>query len=278
MTPYYYCAANIIDWSLPAPRIGDRKRPLKDKTRQRIQRGLEKFGRAPQLVGNYTPGWSRPLSGPTGTITTADHHSLLTPPPFLMSVTHSTDRFRPLTDVMPTAMPQANPMLVVPPIIVKFRGNESATGIHQPLSTITAAAINHGLAVPPFLTSYYGTDGGHAIDAALPTVPTHDRHALVVPPFIHSYYGRDHTSAGLDSALPTVPGRATHYLVSPGDLPSVDDCGFRMLEPQEIGAAMAFPATYRVLGNKRQRVKQFGNAVTPPAMELLVRACLAVLH
>src|SRR5581483_8688063 len=39
VTPYYYCAANAIDWSLPAPRIGDRPRPLKEKTLKRIRIG-----------------------------------------------------------------------------------------------------------------------------------------------------------------------------------------------------------------------------------------------
>ena len=30
--PYYHAAFNCIDWSLPAVRIGDRKRPLKPRT------------------------------------------------------------------------------------------------------------------------------------------------------------------------------------------------------------------------------------------------------
>ena len=45
-----------------------------------------------------------------------------------------------------------------------------------------------------------------------------------------------------------------------------------MLQPHEIKAAMAFPGDYVVLGNKRDQVKQCGNAVTPPAMEFLIRA------
>lgn len=32
-----------------------------------------------------------------------------------------------------------------------------------------------------------------------------------------------------------------------------------------------------MLGNKRERVKQLGNAVTPPAMRLLIERCLATL-
>lgn len=52
----------------------------------------------------------------------------------------------------------------------------------------------------------------------------------------------------------------------------VDDCTFRMLEPHETQAAMAFDANYRVLGNKRERVRQLGNAVTPPAARDLIAA------
>jgi len=42
--PYYFAAANAIDWSIPAERIGDRKRPLKPRTMERIELGLKKFG------------------------------------------------------------------------------------------------------------------------------------------------------------------------------------------------------------------------------------------
>jgi DNA (cytosine-5)-methyltransferase 1 len=59
--------------------------------------------------------------------------------------------------------------------------------------------------------------------------------------------------------------------VQPNKAPVVEDCGFRMLQPHEIKAAMAFPADYRVLGNKREQVRQLGNAVTPPAMNTLIQ-------
>ena len=44
-----------------------------------------------------------------------------------------------------------------------------------------------------------------------------------------------------------------------------------MLQPHEIQAAMAFPVEYKVLGTKREQVRQLGNAVTPPAMGLLMQ-------
>jgi DNA (cytosine-5)-methyltransferase 1 len=99
--------------------------------------------------------------------------------------------------------------------------------------------------------------------------------------FRMSYYtrldGQQAAVSGLDAAVPTVPGRAVHYLAQPGETPAVEDCGFRMLQPHEIGAAMAFPGSYKVLGTQREQVKQYGNAVTPPVMGLLVRRCLEVL-
>ena len=52
---------------------------------------------------------------------------------------------------------------------------------------------------------------------------------------------------------------------------------FRMLEPSEIGAAMAFYRDYVVLGNKRERVRQFGNAVTPPVAEVIVSALVEAI-
>ncbi len=53
----------------------------------------------------------------------------------------------------------------------------------------------------------------------------------------------------------------------PDDL--VNACTFRMFTPVEIGLTMAFPAGYRTVGPKRDVVRAFGNAVTPPVARLL---------
>lgn len=254
--PYYYCAANAIDWSLPAPRIGDRKRPLTERTLRRIQVGLERFGRQPVLVDvNYAHSDSRrsyPTTGPSPT-QTANQSVGLAVPPFLLSVNHTTDRVRPVTDPSATIMPHTQP----------------------------------SLCVPPFVVSYY-TGGGqaHSVEEALPTQDTRDRHGVVIPPnaYIVSYYNRDNDMAAtpINAALPTQPTWALHHLAVPGEaaegnLPAIEDCGFRMLQPHEIAAAMAFPADYVVLGNQRERIRQYGNAVTPPVMTELFKRCVATL-
>jgi DNA (cytosine-5)-methyltransferase 1 len=74
------------------------------------------------------------------------------------------------------------------------------------------------------------------------------------------------------AALPTQTTVEGDALITAADLPAVEDCLFRMLEPDEIGRGMAFLADYVVLGTRRERVRQFGNAVTPPAAEVIVSA------
>jgi len=58
---------------------------------------------------------------------------------------------------------------------------------------------------------------------------------------------------------------------------AVEQCALRMLQPHEVGAGMAFGRGYIVLGNKREQVRQYGNAVTPPAAYILGQRVSAVL-
>lgn len=283
--PYYYCAANAIDWTLPAPRIGDRARPLKEKTLKRIRAGLEKFGRQPVMVdtvhsanGNESVmTWPTTVANRTqiGQVT----HGLITPP---IACTHAqNNRSLPVTAAIPTQTSYQTMALVTPPYMIDLRGENAPKGMDETLSTICASGNHHGV-VLPFLAGYYGTDNLSRITDAVPTVPTVDRHALVVPPFLLSYYTRESGQgaalAGVTEAIPTQPTWPVHYLVHPGDVPDVEDCGFRMLQPHEIQKAMAFADDYVVLGNGREKVKQLGNAVTPPVMAMLIERCVASLE
>ena len=49
----------------------------------------------------------------------------------------------------------------------------------------------------------------------------------------------------------------------------LSECTFRMLAPEEIRAGMAFPATFKALGDKRTQARGYGNAVTPAAAEVI---------
>ena len=246
--PYYYCAASAIDWTLECPRIGDRDKPLKAKTMERIRAGLEKFGRQALVTDTAFGDGDRTvlISDAMRTQTTRQTMGMVVPP-FMADIVHT---------------PHGSVTSMLSPVTRAHR-----TQIGQ---------ITHALIVP-----YYSTGQVSGAGEPLPTVTTVDRHALAIPPFIVGYYTRptgvQAALSGIDDALPTQSTQPRHYLVQPGDVPSVEDCGFRMLQPHEIQAAMAFPTEYRVLGNKRDQVRQLGNAVTPPVMQMLVERVVKAL-
>jgi DNA (cytosine-5)-methyltransferase 1 len=90
--------------------------------------------------------------------------------------------------------------------------------------------------------------------------------ALMLP-----YYG---TGVARPASEPvgTLTTRDRYAVVQDVDAPSVEECTFRMLAPAEIAAGMAFAAGYRVASTKREQVAGYGNAVTPPAAEVIVSA------
>ena len=78
-------AAECIDWSIPAPSIFERKKPLADATCRRIAKGIQRYvveSADPFIVGQGGPIYSgKPatVSKPFGTITTENHRALVVP-------------------------------------------------------------------------------------------------------------------------------------------------------------------------------------------------------
>jgi DNA (cytosine-5)-methyltransferase 1 len=349
--PYYFCAANAIDWSLPAPRIGDRKRPLKPKTLARIETGLKKFAGQTVLVDlSRTHGHNNratSVTSPTPTQQTANTlgigmpfvldtlytHSekppkgvdvplpsqtgrqtlaVGVPKPFIYSFYSRENVAAGVDEAIGTFPTEPRHALAVPPFMVELFGTGSNRSIERPLGGITAQGNNYAVAVPkPFLVGNYtpGTHidpnspmgaitsvDHHSVAVPAPVLVGHyssptvsnavtdpvgsltqiDKHSLVLPAaFLMSYYGTDNY-ADIIEAMGTQSTVDRHALVAKKS--SVEDCGFRMLQPHEIGKGMAFPGDYVVLGTKRDQVKQYGAAVTPPVMELLFSRCKATLE
>jgi DNA (cytosine-5)-methyltransferase 1 len=331
--PYAWPAAAAIDWSLPAPRIGDRERPLADATLRRIRAGLERYGPSAivQAAGHTfeRPGYYRtwPTWQPLGTQTTTIQHGLVVETAY--SGRSDAGRARSSEEPVGTLTGQQSAALVVTmrgtedaaldataspthwpigpqttqrhgALIVPMRDHGQAEPARRgPLSTVVASSSEHALVVPlrthgtaepaavsPVPTIVAG-NAGHAllvrnysggaemsqpVEAPTGTVTAVDHHALLV-----DYHGtgrpwQAHSTREPMGTVETVDRRA---LVEARV--AVEDCGFRMLEPHEIGRAMAFDESYIVLGNKRERVRQYGNAVTPPVMTMLTDAAIASL-
>lgn len=211
-------AATAIDWSLPGQRIGDRAKPLAEKTIRRIEAGLKKF--------------AQPLVAPAGGTWRNDA--------------------APITDPLPTRTTRENDGLAIPRLpasaamVMRNNGSRGDGGEHctpasDPLRTLTTAGHQSLLTWERLLVPYYGNGTARSVHEPVGTLSTRDRYALVK-----------------------------------GDN-AIEDVLFRMLEPHEIGRAMSFADQYTVLGNKRERVRQYGNAVTPNVAELLVAALVEAI-
>ncbi|HUX72261.1 MAG TPA: DNA cytosine methyltransferase, partial [Cellulomonadaceae bacterium] len=101
----------------------------------------------------------------------------------------------------------------------------------------------------------------------------------------HGLIMRHNNNGGADQSSMTTPDyepvrtmttKGQQSLLT-GRTVNIDDVHFRMLEPDEIKQAMAFPAEYLMKGNRREQVKLSGNAVTPPSARDLIATVVAAI-
>ncbi|MFJ7909823.1 DNA cytosine methyltransferase [Kitasatospora sp. NPDC096204] len=244
-------AATAIDWTMPGTPIGERTKALSPKTLERIRAGLARY--------------ALPLLAPAGGTWRQDAS--------------------PVTDPAPARTTRENDALAVPPLLVPAEGRDGKTAAtaNEPLRTQTARNET-GVAWLPFITELRGgsSDARPVLDALATVTASGNHHGLATPPVPHGeqepdwsslllpYYGNT-TARPVAEPVGALTTRDRYALVRGHQVP-VEEVLFRMLEPGEIGRAMAFPRQYTVLGNKREKVRQYGNAVTPPVAEILVSA------
>ncbi|GIF01092.1 DNA cytosine methyltransferase [Paractinoplanes rishiriensis] len=240
--PQVLPAAVAIDWANPGTRIGDRPERLADKTMARITDGLDRYAR-PVLVpvGGTWRTQPQPLDVPMPARTTRENDAVAVPPLVVALEGRATvAHVRPVDQPLRAQTGRHQDALVVPndALVVPMRNHGVArpAGTH-PLPAVTAAGNHHGLLTwPHLLVPYYSSGRTRTVGEPMGALSTVDRYALL----------------------------GAHL--------AVEDCLFRMLEPHEIQAGMAFDRSYVILGTRRERVRQAGNAVTPPAARDLIAA------
>ncbi|WP_263172936.1 DNA cytosine methyltransferase [Streptomyces sp. SCSIO ZS0520] len=278
--PEALAAAAAIDWSIPGQRIGDRARPLADKTLKRIEAGLKKFARpVPMMVpaGGTWRDAAVSVGEPMAARTTRENDALMVPP--LMVPVEGRDGKDAATAHGPlrTMTTRNETGLAWLPFIAELRGGGSmARPVTESLATVTASGNHHGLVAPAAMVmrnnGSRGDGGEHCTSPAEPfrTMTTAGHQSLLTwEHMLIPYYGNG-APRSVNEPIGALTTRDRYALVR-GEV-DIDDVLFRMLEPHEIGRAMSFADSYVVLGNKREKVRQYGNAVTPNAAEVLVCA------
>lgn len=300
--PGWLPASSVIDWSLPADRIGDRplkeywadkkktvslgRHPLAPKTMARIEAGLKKYVE-PMLMRNNNDRAGSSMCTPTTeamrTLTTAGHQSLLVP------VEGREGKDAVLTGLpMRTQTTRNETGLTIPPMIVNnVSGADSSrtTTVHDPSPTFVAGGLHASLVVPPELhleaagNTYDSTDPRRGGDyyriwpetEPFRTMHTSESKGVVIP------LRNNNTPKSVADPFDTFAAAGTHHGLAQAESIDIMDCLFRMLSPQEIKLGMAFPGEYTLLGTKREQVRMAGNAVCPPNARDLIRVAVASL-
>ena len=167
------------------------------------------------------------------------------------------------------------------PVFTKMHGTGLAYPSSEPAHTVLAGGLHHGVVGVPFITENFGQSKAKPLYSPIGCQTTKPSYGLVsnqaVNAFLSYYYGQT-TLSKLSDPMGTVTTRERVSLVlTPGNKVDINDCTYRMLKDHEIKAAMAFNKDYIILGGTKDRIKQLGNAVTPPAMELLAERCILSL-
>lgn len=281
--PLVLPAAAALDLDDVGTRIGDRKRPLSEKTRARIQWGIDTFVQpvVAQVAGNTyeRPGYHRArpaLRAPLAARNTTGEDALVRPP-VMVNVNHDDARVYPSAEApLPSRTTKIGDLLVSAQFVTVTRRNGTATGGDEPLATVTTSGHHHYLTTPPFVVKAYAGNAkpqhlAKPVTEPLGSITTKDHHYLVVP----YRKGARPRPAGA-GPLPTVSTVESAGLLR-AEI-DIDDCHYRMLKPREHARAQRFRDNYVITGNIGEQTLQVGNAVPCNAAQFIGERLLAALE
>lgn len=282
-------AAQCIDWSILAPSIFERDKPLADATCRRIAKGIMRYvieAKTPFIVSLTHQGGADRVEGvddPFRTVTGANRGEKALCVPTLVQTGYGerpgqASRVPGLDKPLGTVVAGQKHALVSA-FLAKHYTGVVGSDLADPVATVTSVD-HHSLVTATLVTIDNGSSqGGHGpVTDPLKTTVTENRHALVHA-FLIKYYGTDQDPQ-LTEPLHTVTTRDRFGLVMVhGEPHAIADIGLRMLTPRELYRAQGFPDTYRIdrgaAGEpltKTAQVRMCGNSVCPPLARALVEA------
>lgn len=265
-------AAEIIDWSIPTHSIFLNKeeakefkvrRPLSDKTMERIAKGFKKFvvdSKEPYLLDESIAPYVSTYYGKSGNADNVRGQKVDAP---IATITAGGQRHG-----------------LVTPFISRQNRTPVGHDIKKPIGTITG--VNKYALATPYMMAIDHTSSKNSswsIENPLSTITSKNRHAVVAA-FLHKYYGVEERQ-GIDTPLHTITTRDRFGLVEiKGIKYQVMDIGFRMLTPRELYLAQGFPEDYKIniimpngkTLSKAAQVRMCGNSVVPLLAKALVEA------
>ncbi len=198
--------------------------------------------------------------------------------PFLVEDKHSTGintRVKSTDDALCTVDGSPRVKLVMP-FITKGENSSNLNNFRSTTEETQTQTTRQtmGLLVPPYIIELKKTSTARDLSKPLACATTIGYHGLIsndaANSFLAAYNNGSHCLNHITEAAGTMPTKERFSLVQNTQSLKVEDCFYRMLKAHEIQSAMAFNPEYVILGSQKDKVKQLGNAVTPPAMKWLV--------
>ncbi|HYG22743.1 MAG TPA: DNA cytosine methyltransferase [Verrucomicrobiae bacterium] len=246
-------ARDIIDWKLEGKSIYGRKKPLADKTLNRIMIGLERFGLKPFTIHMEHQGSVRSFDLPLPTITTAKGGAMAVAEPYLVHLRGNCDA-KDLDKPAPALTAGGGHLGLCEPYLIQCaHGNggdingdgRRVRGTHVPLPTVagnrgewalcepfvigqqsgaqprpaseplpTVATSGAISLVQPFIVPQFNGAAPQSVHEPLGTITTTSRGIRLVQPCLVSFYGKGDAQS-VDKPLPTVTTKDRFGLVMP---------------------------------------------------------------
>lgn len=214
---HYKACKEKIDLEHTGESIFGRKKPLAEKTLQRIAAGIRKFyPEMAHVMQYYGAGYNgQTITKPLHTITTKDRHALVN---FVANYSYGNTGSS-IDEPLKTITTKESHALVQ--FGVQYNKNCDATDLNKPLKSITTVG-KHALASvesDQFITEFYGRDSAiNSLEDPLRTITTSNRHALTTVELEKKQFVSDHiwgsSNQSVDKPLNTVCTKESKQLVS----------------------------------------------------------------
>jgi DNA (cytosine-5)-methyltransferase 1 len=240
---------------------------------------------AASLVKNYTGVVGSDMQDPMGTVTSVDHHSLLTATMVGTGGPEYGGKPKPVDAPMGTQTGENHTAIATAHLVHMGHGEGKEGGkrfshgirdVQVPLNTIAASGMPAGVVTSNLIKLRGTSKEGQPVDAPLHTVSAGGMHHAEVRAFLIKYYGTDQDPR-LTEPMHTIPTKDRFGLVMVKGQPyAIVDIGLRMLKPRELYRAQGFKDSYIIdwgihphTGQKIKltstaSIRMCGNSVCPP--------------
>ncbi|MDD3194385.1 MAG: DNA cytosine methyltransferase [Paludibacter sp.] len=277
---------DVLDFSDEGVSIFERKKPLSDKTLERIYAGLIKFvaGGKNKFISKYFSGHpeSKNISveQPSGAITTKDHHSIVTCR-FISAYYSNGDNVSSIEYPSPTVTTKDRLTIVNTKFLDMQYGNGMPSNLNNPAPTVTTNPKHHLVTVTPWIMNTNYGNIGSGINVPAPTITANRKwHYLLNPQYMNAGGSVDNPAFTLIARMDKMPPYLVNaesgevaIMIHESDtiqmikikefmcMYGIVDIKMRMLKIPELKMIMGFPENYKLIGTQAEQKKYIGNAV-----------------